>query len=287
MSAQNGAPGSTAEYSRRAGLASRLVIDHDVLARGRVRAELVGPVLTVILDRPEQRNAQTPATWGALAAIGRALPEQVRVVVLRGEGASFSAGLDRALLTPARLPDQPSLLELGRLEPADIDAAIAAYQGAFTWWSTAPVVTVAAVRGHAIGAGLQLALACDLRVLADDAQLAMREPSLGLVPDLAGTWPLVAAVGHARALEICATGRLIGAQEAAQLGLATAVAPPAELDGAVRDLVEAILATPEQALRETLLLLRGAANRTPSEQQAAERAAQSRLLRAMGERAGG
>jgi enoyl-CoA hydratase/carnithine racemase len=215
------------------------------------------------------------------------LPEQVRVIVLRGEGPSFSAGLDRALLTPAGLPDQPSLLELGRLEPADIDAAIAAYQGAFTWWSTAPVVTVAAVRGHAIGAGFQLALACDLRVLADDAQLAMREPSLGLVPDLAGTWPLVATVGYARALEICATGRLIGAQEAAQLGLATAVVPPADLDGAVRDLVEAILATPEQALRETLLLLRGAANRTPSEQQAAERAAQSRLLRAMGERAGG
>lgn len=259
----------------------------DVLGAGRVRAEVSGPVLTVTLDHPERRNAQTPATWGALAAIGRALPPQVRVVVLRGAGPAFSAGLDRALLTPDGRPDQPSLLALARLEPVEIDAAIAAYQTAFTWWSTAPVVTIAAVQGHAVGAGFQLALACDLRVLAEDAQLAMREPALGLVPDLAGTWPLVAAVGSARALEICATGRFVGAREAAQLGLATAVVPTAELDAAVRDLVEAILATPEDALRETLLLLRGAENRTPSQQQAAERAAQSRLLRAMGGRADG
>lgn len=256
-------------------------MDAELLTAGRVLAETDGPVLTLTLDRPEQLNAQTTTTWRALAHIGRSLPPDVRVVVLRGAGPSFSAGLDRALLTTEGRPDEPSLLGLSRLPQDEIESAIEELQSAFTWWSAAPVVTVAAVQGHAVGAGFQLALACDLRVLADDARFAMREPSLGLVPDLAGTWPLVATVGYARALEICATGRWVGAQEAAALGLATAVVPANELDAAVSDLVQALLATPEAALRETLLLLRGAATRTPGEQQAAERAAQARLLRAM------
>ncbi|MFL6101311.1 MAG: enoyl-CoA hydratase/isomerase family protein [Actinomycetales bacterium] len=260
------------------------MIDQAVLDAGRVRVDVSGPVLSVTLDRPEQLNAQTPATWRALADIGRALPPDVRVVVVRGAGRSFSAGLDRALLTPQGRPDEPSLLELSRRPRPDIEAAIEQFQAAFTWWSTAPVVTVAAVRGNAVGAGFQLALACDLRVLAEDARFAMREPSLGLVPDLAGTWPLVAAVGPARALEICATGRWVSAVEAGQIGLATAVVPGPNLDAAVADLVDALLATPEAALRETLMLLRAAATRTPSEQRAAERAAQARLLSAMGER---
>ena len=67
-------------------------------------------------------------------------------------------------------------------------------------------MSVAAVQGHAIGAGFQLALACDLRVLADDAKLCMKEPTLGLVPDLTGTKPLVDIVGLPRALELCLTG---------------------------------------------------------------------------------
>ena len=260
------------------------MIDQAVLNAGRVRVDVSGPFLSVTLDRPEQLNAQTPATWRALADIGRTLAPDVRVVVVRGAGSSFSAGLDRALLTPQGRPDEPSLLELSRRPGPEIEATIEQFQAAFTWWSTAPVVTVAAVRGNAVGAGFQLALACDLRVLAEDARFAMREPSLGLVPDLAGTWPLVAAVGPARALEICATGRWVSAVEAAQIGLATAVVPRRELDAAVDDLVDALLATPEAALRETLMLLRAAATRTPSEQRAAERAAQARLLSAMGER---
>jgi enoyl-CoA hydratase/carnithine racemase len=163
----------------------------------------------------------------------------------------------------------------------ELDAAIAGFQAAFTWWSEAPAVTIAAVRGNAIGAGFQLALACDLRVVADDARFAMKETSLGLVPDLAGTWPLVASVGYARALEICATGRWVGAAEAAAIGLATAAVPADDLDATVADLVGALLAAPEGALRETLALLRGAAGRTPDQQQAAERAAQARRLRAL------
>jgi enoyl-CoA hydratase/carnithine racemase len=117
--------------------------------------------------------------------------------------------------------------------------------------------------------------------MAEDVRFAMKETSLGLVPDLAGTWPLVAAVGPARALEICATGRWVGAAEATSIGLALAAVPAEELAATVADLVEALLAAPDGALRETLALIRGASARTPGEQQAAERAAQARRLRAL------
>ena len=104
----------------------------------------------------------------------------------------------------------------------------------YRWLRDPSIVSVAAVRGHAIGAGFQLALSCDLRVLADDAQLCMKEPALGLVPDLTGTKPLVDIVGLPRALELCLTSRTVGAAEAAALRLAELVVPGAELDGAVR-----------------------------------------------------
>ncbi|WP_229900528.1 enoyl-CoA hydratase/isomerase family protein, partial [Streptomyces capoamus] len=168
---------------------------------------------------------------------------------------------------------------LARRDDAGLDATIAEYQEAFTWWRRTDIVSIAAVQGHAIGAGFQLALGCDLRVVADDVQFAMRETSLGLVPDLTGTHPLVGLVGYARALEICATGRFVGAEEAVSSGLANLAVPAAELDGAVRDLAAALLAAPRDAVVETKALLRGAVDRTYDEQRAAERAAQSRRLR--------
>ena len=135
------------------------------------------------------------------------------------------------------------------------------------------------MQGHAIGAGFQLALACDLRVLADDAQLAMAETGLGLVPDLGGTAPLVETVGYARALELCLTGRRVGADEALRSGLATLVVPRAELAAATADLVAALLAAPRDAVVETKALLLGAVGRPRDAQEAAERAAQLRRLR--------
>jgi enoyl-CoA hydratase/carnithine racemase len=251
--------------------------DDPRLTAGRVRVRRDGAVLTVTLDRPEARNAQTPATWQALAAVGETLRPDVRVVVLRGEGASFSAGLDRALLAPE------SSRRLAALPPDELDAVLAEYQSAFTWWRRPDVVTVAAVQGHAVGAGFQLALACDLRVVADDVRFAMRETSLGLVPDLGGTAPLVRAVGYARALEICLTGREVGAAEAVACGLAQLAVPRGQLDEAVADLVAALLAPDAAAVRETTALLAGAARRSDVEQLAAERAAQGRRLRALAE----
>ena len=251
------------------------------LAAAGLRLEVDGGRATLTLDRPDRRNAQTPTTWLALADVVAALDGAVTVLVIRGEGPAFSAGIDRALFAPDGLPGEPSLPALAALPDDRLDATLGSYQRGFRSLRSASLVSVAAVQGAAIGAGFQLALACDLRVLADDASLCMREPALGLVPDLAGTKALVDLVGYARALEICGTARRVGAAEAATLGLATLVVPRADLVATVDDLVAALLATPPAALLATRALLRDAGGRGLDEQCAAERAAQVVRLRAL------
>ncbi|MFJ7298175.1 enoyl-CoA hydratase/isomerase family protein [Streptomyces collinus] len=250
-----------------------------VLDKDGVRLTVDDAIATVTLTNPDKRNAQSPALWRALTEAGRQLPGTVRVVVLRAEGRSFSAGLDRQAFTPEGFDGEPSFVDLARGADAELDATIAEYQEAFTWWRRSDIVSVAAVQGHAIGAGFQLALACDLRVVADDVQFAMRETSLGLVPDLTGTHPLVGLVGYARALEICVTGRFVAAEEAVNTGLANVAVPVGQLDDTVRDLAAAVLAAPRDAVVETKALLRGAQDRTYEEQRAAERQSQARRLR--------
>lgn len=250
-----------------------------VLDKDGVRLTVDDALATVTLTNPARRNAQSPALWRALAEAGRSLPGSVRIVVLRGEGQSFSAGLDRQMFTPEGIPGEPTFIEFAHRDDAELDAAIAEYQQAFTWWRRNDIVSIAAVQGHAIGAGFQLALACDLRVVTDDVQFAMRETSLGLVPDLTGTHPLVSLVGYARALEICVTGRYVQAAEAVASGLANIAVPVGELDAAVHDLAGALLAAPRDAVVETKALLRSTGDRTYEEQRAAERQAQARRLR--------
>ncbi len=261
-------------------------MDPDELAASGLRYDVSGAVATVTLDRPEVRNAQTPRMWRTLAAIGAEIPDAVRVVVLRGSGQSFSAGLDRAMLDP-RGTEGESVADLIGLSDDDASDTIDAYQHGFTWLRDPRFVSVAVVQGHAIGAGFQLALSCDLRVLATDAQLAMKESALGLVPDLTGTKPLVEAVGYARALEICATARFVGADEALGLGLATVVCPAAELDETVADLVAALTAPLPGAVRETKALLLAASGRSLDEQRRFEREAQVRRFRELADLMGG
>ncbi len=245
-----------------------------------VRLDRDGPVATVTLCRPESLNPQTPALWHRLRDIGRELPGDVRVVVVRGEGRAFSAGLDVAALADGgALPGGRSFLELARLPGEELEAEIATYQEGFSWLRRPDLVTVAAVQGHAIGAGFQLALACDLRVVASDVKFSMAEVRLGLAPDLGGTKRLVELVGYARALELCLTARRVEADEAQLIGLASLVVPPEELTGAVDDLVAALLTAPRGAAAELKALLAGAGDRSYAEQQAAERAAQARRIR--------
>jgi enoyl-CoA hydratase/carnithine racemase len=253
---------------------------------GWVRTGRDGAVLTVTLDRPEQLNAQTPATWAALTAVGQSLDDDVRVVIVRGNGRAFSAGLDRSLFSAD--PDvRGGLGDLGRMPEDLAQERIRGYQAAFRWLRSPGIVSVAAVHGHAIGAGAQLALACDLRVFTEDAQLRLPETTLGLVPDLTGTSTLVELIGYSRAMELCLTGRAMGAAEARAVGIANLVVPPANLDATIGDLVAALTAPPVGASRATAALIRSAVHNTPEQQDAAERAAQVGRLAELAARAGG
>jgi enoyl-CoA hydratase/carnithine racemase len=244
------------------------------LAGTGLELSISGHVATVALARPERRNAMTPRMWHGLARIGAAIPGHVRVVVVRGQGPSFCAGIDLRMFSPEGVPGEEQAAG-----PAGEDT-IAGYQAGYTWLRDPAFVSVAAVQGHAIGAGFQLALACDLRILADDAILCMKEPALGLVPDLTGTKPLVDIVGLPRAIEICLTARNVPASEAADLRLAELVVQRAELDGAVEDLVAALLSTDAAAARATKALLGRAGANSLEQQAAAERSAQAKLLAA-------
>jgi len=248
----------------------------DTSPEGWVRSDRDGAVLTVTLDRPEQLNAQTPATWAALRRSADTPAADARAGVVRGEGRAGAAGLDRSLFSTEA--GAGALGELAEMPVGLAQERIRSYQQGFRWLRSPGVVSVAAVQGHAIGAGAQLALACDLRIFAEDAQLRLPEVTLGLVPDLTGTSNLVDLVGYGRALEMCLTGRAVGATAARAMGIANLVVPPADLAGAVADLVAALLAPPAGASRETAGLIRSAVHNAHEAQAAAAREAQVRRI---------
>jgi enoyl-CoA hydratase/carnithine racemase len=198
---------------------------------------------------------------------------------MRGEGSSFSAGLDRAMFTQAGIEGAGSVLDLARAGHDEASAEIAGYQHGLGVFARPGLVSLALVQGHAVGAGFQLSLACDVRIAAEDAQFTMAEVSLGLVPDLGGTKRLLELVGYSRAAEICLTGRRVDAAEALRIGLVSAVVAAAELAGAGERFVSRILEQPAAAVAETKALLLAAAGRSQAEQERAEREAQHRQLR--------
>jgi enoyl-CoA hydratase/carnithine racemase len=242
------------------------------------RVDLHDERATITLNRPDRLNCQTPTMWTELTRARRELPATVRVVVIRAEGRAFSAGLDRALFSADAAG---GILTLPHLSQAEATSQIATWQQAFDWSSRPDLVSVAAVHGHAIGGGFQLALGADLRILATDAQFTMAEPALGIVPDLGGTKRLVDLVGYSRAADICLTARRVGADEALRIGLASRVVANDELDAAVDETVTALLAINRDAATETKALLQRAHTSSQDDQQAAEREAQYRRLRAI------
>ena len=127
--------------------------------------------------------------------------------------------------------------------------AIGALQAGFSWLETAPFLTVAKVQGHALGAGMQLALACDIRIVADDCVMGLLETRWGLMPDLGGTVWLPRLIGPARALELMVTAQRLNAAELLALGIVNRVVPLAELDAAVDGFATQVVAQPPIAVR--------------------------------------
>jgi 2-(1,2-epoxy-1,2-dihydrophenyl)acetyl-CoA isomerase len=209
------------------------------------RLEHEGAVATVTLDRPDALNALTRASRLALVRDLRALSSDtaVRSVVLTGAGRAFCAGQD--LREPDALADVDVMIRETYIPLVEVITGM-------------PKPVIAAVNGAAAGAGLSLALACDLRYLAEDAVLMMAFSNIGLVPDCGGSWLLPRAVGYARAFELAATGRRVAAAEALELGLVQRVLPSDEVLPAAQELAGQLAARPTVALGWTKRLLRTA-----------------------------
>ena len=189
-----------------------------------------GAVAHLVLNRPERRNALSAEMWEELAELGGRLggDESLRALVVRGAGPSFSAGADLDVLR-----GQSSGLGALIADPATTDADYLAclaqmYEG-YRWLRGAPFVTIAAIHGHALGGGLELALACDLRIAAESAQLGLPELRLGVIPDMGATALLPRLVGEARAKELHLLCESIGAAEAERIGMVNRVVPNSEL----------------------------------------------------------
>ena len=218
-----------------------------------ITVERDGGVVRLTLNRPDKLNAQTVAMWSYLARLGAVLAadDSIRVLVVSGAGRSFSAGIDISTFTSAPADSPAPDLDIGAAGGSDSSRVdgILAIQKAFSWLEAAPYPTIAKVHGHAYGAGMQLALACDLRIAADDVRMGLLELNWGLMPDLGGTVWLPRLVGPAKALELMLTGAKLGAEELAALGIVNRVVAAGELDGAVDALVAELLRRPPLALQ--------------------------------------
>lgn len=216
-----------------------------------LRFEVDGHVGHLRLHRPERLNAFTRQMWDEMRALGRALldePGDVRALVVSGEGRAFSSGIDTAVfadgLNPQALTEGASPLHA---DPT-VDMILTA-QESYTWLAEAPFVTIAAIRGFALGAGLQLALACDIRIAGEGAKLGLLEHRYGILPDLGGTQRLPRIVGTGKAIELITTAATIDADEAARIGLVERLVPDDEVLATAAALAGTIAAAPPLAVR--------------------------------------
>lgn len=204
-----------------------------------VRVSVEEPHATITVDRPEKRNAMDIPTRRELrdAVDQIRAVDGVRVVVLRGAGeGSFIAGGD--------------LESFDRMDMLDGQSYLAEHAGGlYDAVADLPMPVVAAIDGPALGGGLEIALACDLRLASADAVFGLPEVGLGVIPAAGGTRRLPAIVGVGRAKDLIMTGRIIDAREALEMGLVTRVVEPAEFEDAVTETIEGLAAKAPLALK--------------------------------------
>jgi enoyl-CoA hydratase/carnithine racemase len=200
--------------------------------------EVADHVATITLNRPDVRNAMNTALREAMLARFTALAtdDDVRVIVVTGAGErAFSAGADiREFvepLVPTQFREQRRRIDFRQV------------------MDRCPQPIIAAIRGVALGGGLELALACDIRIAADDALLGLTEVNLAIIPGGGGTQRLPRLIGRGKALEMILTGARIGAAEALRLGLVERVVPAAEVMTAARELARELAGKAPVALR--------------------------------------
>jgi len=202
------------------------------------------------LNRPEKLNCFTVRMWQEMRAIGKELRDDpgLRALVVIGNGRAFSSGIDTSVFTGggADALDEPG-------EPATHEdptvSNILRTQEAYSWLEEARYPTIAAVRGYALGAGLQLALACDIRVFARGTSVGLLEHKYGILPDLGGTQRLPRLVGAGKAKEMIWTAARLDADEAFRIGLCEQLVDDGELDATAAALANAVAAQPPLAVQ--------------------------------------
>lgn len=207
-----------------------------------VLEERSGAVMTVRLNRPQKLNALNPEMGRALvhALLRGSDDKQVRAVVITGAGRAFCAGGDLDLLRDVRRRKAARELESLLIAGKEICVAIA----------TMSKPVIAAVNGPAAGGGMNLALACDMRIASDQAKFAESFANVGLYPDFGGTYFLPRIVGLALAAELFYTAETLSAEDALRLGIVNRVFPASQFDEEVRKLAESLAAAPPIALRD-------------------------------------
>ena len=199
-----------------------------------VSVEVVEPgIVGVTLSNPGRVNALDGAIFEALADLWPRLAADpsIDVVLLRGEGDDFSAGADLGAHLDRR-PDIDALIDRALLK---------------TRFFAVPLI--AAIRGACVAGGLELVLACDIRIAADDARLGFPETRWGILPSGGGTMKLADQIGHARAMDLLLTGRLISGAEAERIGLVSACRPAEEVWDTALASARAVAATSRVAAR--------------------------------------
>ena len=241
------------------------------MSEDRVSITITDGIADVRMTRADKRNALDNAMFSALADAGERLKTEpgVRVVVLSGEGSSFCAGLDFATMSalagggerPANSDGNPGEMKEGRITHLGQQVC---------WvWQEVPVPVIAAVHGHALGGGIQIALGADIRIVHPDTQMSVREIHWGLVPDMSGTMTLSRLVRADVAKELVLTARVFDGREAHALGLATKLSETPYDDAMA--MAREIAGRSPDAVRAGKALLNGLLNQGAAEQFSAER----------------
>ncbi|MDZ7676838.1 MAG: enoyl-CoA hydratase/isomerase family protein [Acidimicrobiales bacterium] len=204
----------------------------------RVRLDIDGPIATITNDHAEKRNAFDDDMDVALFEIFAELKERtdIRAVIWRGEGDSFSSGRDVSAIganqTDLTHHELMSRGHRGILQVLDLDAPV-----------------IVAMHGWAIGGSFQRALVCDIRVAAEGAKMMLPELTYGVIPDTGGMGRLYQMCGHGLVSDMVLTGRRLSAEEALHHGIVSRVVPPDELDSTVREMAEKIAAAPAVSVK--------------------------------------
>lgn len=226
-------------------------------------------VALVTLNDPDRRNAMTAAMGDALADAFATLAEHgaLRCAVITGAGSAFSAGGDLAMLEDHA--------RRAREDGFDASAEMRAFYERFLALRDLPVPVVAAVNGHAIGAGACVALACDLLVIAEDARFGLNFSRIGIHPGMGGSWLLPRLAGRQRAAELLYTGRLATGAEVAGYGLALEALAAEAVLARAREIAGEIATSAPQVVRQLKASLRETWERSLAEQLDAEAAYQA------------